>query len=110
MGVGISAQILGLKGQCVNQIQWQDSTRRIVIQCRRDRRRKAVDPLTGKKGTINRYIQRQVRDVPFCGRRCLIEIELAQVWVSKNERPYSLQTANPPKNHRQPLVICKEIP
>ncbi|WP_419620845.1 hypothetical protein, partial [Thiolapillus sp.] len=59
---------------------------------------------------INRYIQRQVRDVPFCGRRCLIEIELAQVWVSKNERPYSLQTANPPKNHRQPLVICKEIP
>ncbi|WP_419601503.1 ISL3 family transposase, partial [Thiolapillus sp.] len=51
-----------------------------------DRRRKAVDPLTGKKGTINRYIQRQVRDVPFCGRRCLIEIELAQVWVSKNER------------------------
>ncbi|WP_419618592.1 hypothetical protein [Thiolapillus sp.] len=97
MGVGISAQILGLKGQCVNQIQWQDSTRRIVIQCRRDRRRKAVDPLTGKKGTINRYIQRQVRDVPFCGRRCLIEIELAQVWVSKNERPYSLQTENPPK-------------
>ncbi len=97
MGVAISAQILGLKGQCVNQIQWQDSTRRIVIQCRRDRRRKAVDPLTGKKGTINRYIQRQVRDVPFCGRRCLIEIELAQVWVSKNERPYSLQTANPPK-------------
>ncbi len=109
MGVGISAQILGLKGQCVNQIQWQDSTRRIVIQCRRDRRRKAVDPLTGKKGTINRYIQRQVRDVPFCGRRCLIEIELAQVWVSKNERPYSLQTANPPKNHRQSLVIRKEI-
>ncbi len=91
MGVGISAQILGLKGQCVNQIQWQDSTRRIVIQCRRDRRRKAVDPLTGKKGTINRYIQRQVRDVPFCGRRCLIEIELAQVWVSKNERRFSVR-------------------
>ncbi|WP_295512966.1 hypothetical protein [Thiolapillus sp.] len=29
--------------------------------------------------------------------------------VSNIVPPYSLQTANPPKNHRQPLVICKEI-
>ncbi len=26
-----------------------------------------------------------------------------------HKRPYSLQTANPPKNHRQSLVIRKEI-
>lgn len=86
MGVGIPTKILCVKGQRVNQIQWQEITQCVVIQCTRDRRRKAVDPVTGRKGTINRYIHRQVRDVPFCGCRCMIEIELAQVWVSKNER------------------------
>jgi len=86
MGISIPTKILGLKGQRVNRIEWEQSTENVVIRCKRDSRRKAVDPLTGKKGTINRYINRQVRDVPFCGMRCIIEIELAQVWVSKNER------------------------
>ncbi len=85
MGVGIPTKILAVKGQRVNQIQYCDHSQRVIIHCKRDRRRKAVDPLTGKKGTINRYIRRQVRDVPFCGHRCMIEIELAQVWISKNE-------------------------
>ncbi len=67
MGVGISAQILGLKEQCVNQIQWQDSTRRIVIQCRRDRRRKAVDPLTGKTVFVNKVVRFNHADLSsFC--------------------------------------------
>jgi len=86
MGVGIPTKILAVKGQRVNQIQYCDRSQSVIIHCKRDRRRKAVDPLTGKKGTINRYIRRQVRDVPFCGHRCMIEIELAQVWISKNER------------------------
>lgn len=58
----------------------------MVIRCRRDRRRKVVDPVTGKKGTINRYVKRQIKDVPLFGYPCMLEIELAQVWVSKNER------------------------
>lgn len=86
MGAGIPTKILCVKGQRVNRIEWQSSAQCVVVQCKRDRRRKAVDPITGRKGTINRYIKRQVRDVPLWGRRCMIEIELAQVWVSKNER------------------------
>lgn len=86
MGIGIPTKILCVKGQRVNRIEWQESTESIVVHCTRDKRRKAVDPVTGKQGTINRLIHRQVRDVPFCGSRCMIEIELAQVRVSKNER------------------------
>ncbi|WP_419611224.1 ISL3 family transposase [Thiolapillus sp.] len=86
MGIGIPSKILNLPGQRVNQIDWQPDDQKLVIQCRRDRRRKVVDPVTGKKGTINKYVKRQIRDVPLCGYRCMIEIELAQVWISKNER------------------------
>ena len=40
----------------------------------------------GRKGTINWYIRRQVRDLPLLGYPCRVEIELAQVFISKNER------------------------
>jgi len=47
---------------------------------------KAIDPITGRKGTVNQYVRRQVRDIPLFGLPCLLEIELAQVWISQNER------------------------
>ena len=53
MGINISSDILGLDGQCVNQIKLSGASPQIVITCRRDRRRSAIDPATGKKGTIN---------------------------------------------------------
>ena len=77
---------MGLEGQCVNQIKLDETGRQLVIYCRRDRRRNAIDPVTGKKGTINRRVRRQVRDVPLFGYPCVIEIELAQVFISKNQR------------------------
>jgi len=86
MDIGIQRDILGLKGQRVNQIKRDEQGRKVVIHCRRDRRRNAIDPLTGQKGTINRFVRRQVRDVPLFGYPCVIEIELAQVFVGKNER------------------------
>ena len=86
MGIDIQRDILGLKGQCVNQIKLDDEEEKLVIHCHRDRRRNAVDPATGKKGTVNRYVHRQVRDVPLFGYPCVIEMELAQVFISKNER------------------------
>ncbi len=45
-----------------------------------------IDPLTKRKGRINRLIRRKVRDAPLFGHPCWIEIELAQVYLSKNER------------------------
>jgi transposase len=86
MGIDIQRDILGLKGQCVNQIELDDEKEQLVIFCRRDRRRNAIDPVTRQKGTVNRYVHRQVRDVPLFGYPCVIEIELAQVFISKNER------------------------
>ena len=86
MGIGIHKDILGLKGQRVNQIKLEEQEHQLVIHCRRDRRRNAIDPVTRLKGTINRYVRRQVRDVPLFGYPCTIDVELAQVFISKNER------------------------
>ena len=86
MNIGISKDILGLKGQRVNEIKLDQDEQHLIIHCHRDRRRKAVDPVTGTQGTINRFVRRRVRDVPLFGYPCLIDIELAQVFVSKNER------------------------
>ena len=86
MGIGISKDILGLDGQRVNGIRLDEERRLAVIHCDRDKRRLAIDPVTGLKGTVNRYVRRQVRDVPLFGYPCMIEIELAQVSISKNQR------------------------
>lgn len=47
---------------------------------------KVVDPVTGDKGTINRYVRRRVRDLPLCGFPCVIDLELAQVRVGRHTR------------------------
>jgi transposase len=86
MGIGISSNILGLVGQRVNEIKLDGLTQQVQIVCSRDRRKKVVDPVTGMKGTVNRYVSRLVRDLPFMGYPCRLEIELAQVFVSKNAR------------------------
>ncbi len=86
MSINISPSILGLGGQRVNEITLNKHHKTIHILCKRDKRRKAIAPLTGQKGTIKRFVKRQVRDVPFMGYPCYVEIELAQVFISKNER------------------------
>jgi transposase len=86
LGIGISKHILGLTGQRVNEIKLDQARQSLVIHCSRDRRRNAIDPLTGNKGTINRYVRREVRDMPLWGYPCVLNIELAQVFIGKNER------------------------
>jgi len=86
MNIDIPRDILGLKGQRVNQVTLDEKQQQLVIYCHRDRRRNAIDPVTGKKGTVNRYVRRQVRDMPLWGYPCVIEVELAQVFISQNER------------------------
>jgi transposase len=86
MSINIPSKILTLKGQRVNQVQFDEGHKKLIIRCERDKRRAAIDPVTGQKGRINRLIKRQVRDAPVFGQPCLIEIELAQVFINKNER------------------------
>ena len=86
MGTNIPSHILSLQGQRVNQIQVKPDQQKVTIHCSRDRRRKAIDPVTGRRGRINQYLRRQVSDLPLFGYPCVIDIELAQVGISKNER------------------------
>lgn len=86
MTTSIPADILSLKGQRVNKIEHHKTLNKVLIHCHRDKRFKAIDPRTGLAGTINRYVRRSVQDLPLFGLPCTLEIELAQVWISKNER------------------------
>jgi hypothetical protein len=47
METDIQADILGLKGQRVNQIKLDEQEQQLVIHCRRDRHRNIIDPVTG---------------------------------------------------------------
>ena len=85
MSATIPASILGLPGQCVNQIHEQEDGS-ILVEYHRDRRRKPIDPITGQQGTVNRYVRRLVQDLPFLHRPCFLEIEQAQVHIGKNQR------------------------
>ena len=86
MGTNIPSSILSLAGQRVNKIKHDPSLGRVVIHCSRDRRRKIIDPVTGRPGRVNQYIRRKVTDLPLFGNSCVIDMELVQVWISKNER------------------------
>ena len=87
MPIDISTDILSLKGQRVKAIKQDNQSQHITIYCERDKRRNAIDPVTGNKGTINIKRRRTVQDMPLFGHPCFIEIELAQVSISKNQRP-----------------------
>jgi len=75
MGLSISNKILGLTGQKIEEIKLDEEANKVVITCCRDKRRKAIDPMTHVKGTINQYIRRQVKDLPLFGYACVIDIE-----------------------------------
>lgn len=86
MSLNISSKILSLPGQRVKDAQHDLSRQRLIIHCCRDRRFQAIDPLSGKPATVNRYVNRRVRDIPICGYDCHLEIELAQVVTSDGRR------------------------
>jgi hypothetical protein len=67
MGIGILSIILVLIRQRVNPIKLDEQAQQIDIVCARQRRKKVIDPVTGVQGTVNCYVCRQVRDVPFLG-------------------------------------------
>ena len=86
MSITLPSYMLNLKGQVVKEIHCIDKENRILIDCRRNKKTVAIDPRTNKRGTINNYIRRQVKDIPIFGFTCTIEVELAQVCVNANER------------------------
>lgn len=73
MGAVIPAKILGLEGQVIKNVLFDDESGRVRVVCDRDRRRRPVDHRTGRTGSVNRLLRRTVLDVPvfvasFCSQ------------------------------------------
>lgn len=81
MGITISGSILELRGQVVKTVEWDHDAGEIMIRCNRDRRFKATEHGSGRQGGIERYLRRTIMDVPLAGKRCLVDIEYAQIFV-----------------------------
>jgi transposase len=82
MGAIIPAKILGLEGQVIKDVLFNEESGRVRVICDRDRRRRPVDHRTGRRGAVNRLLRRTVLDVPLGGHRCEIEIEYAETFLS----------------------------
>ena len=82
MGAVIPAKILGLEGQVIKDIVFNEESGRVRVVCDRDRRRRPVDHRTGRRGSVNRLLRRTVLDVPLGGLPCEIEIEYAETFLS----------------------------
>jgi transposase len=82
MGAVIPAKILGLEGQVITDVVFNEGSGRVRVICDRDRRRRPVDHRTGRRGSVNRLLRRTVQDVPLGGHCCEIEIEYAETFLS----------------------------
>lgn len=82
MGAVIPAKILGLEGQVIKDVVFNEESGRVRVICDRDRRRRPVDHRTGRHGSVNRLLRRTVLDVPLGGHPCEIEIEYAETFLS----------------------------
>lgn len=96
MGAGIPTKILGLEGQVIKDVIFNEESGRVRVTCTRDRRRRPVDHRTGRRGTVNRLLRRTVLDVPLGGHPCEIEIEYAETFLSPgNVRVEALPFVSP---------------
>jgi transposase len=82
LGATIPAGILGYQGQVIEEVLTDHDAGMVHITCRRDARRRPVDPKTGRCGGINRFKRRTISDVPLAGYACAVEIEYAEVYLS----------------------------
>ncbi len=58
----------------------------VRVHCRRDRRMAPVDARTGHRGRANRWLRRQVWDVPLFGHRVALDIEYLEIAVGARDR------------------------
>ena len=82
MGAVIPAKILGLEGQVIEGVAFNEESGRVRVVCVRDKRRRPADRRTGRRGTVNRLLRRTIMDVPVGGCPCDIEIEYAETFLS----------------------------
>lgn len=86
MAATIPARILGLRGQCVKQVTWEQARGVMVFHCNRDRRFIPVDHRSGARCAVNRRLRREVVDLPICGQPVVLDIEYCQLKVGAVDR------------------------
>lgn len=83
MGAVIPAKILGLEGQVIKEVVFDEARGRVRVVCSRDKRRRPVEHRSGRRGSVSRLLRRTILDVPLGGWPCEIEIEYAETFVSR---------------------------
>jgi len=86
MAATIPSWIVGLRGQCVKHVAWDDDRDTLVFHCDRDRRFVPVDHRTGARGTVNRRLRREVQDLPVWGRPIRLSIAYCQLKIGATDR------------------------
>src|SRR5699024_10538839 len=81
MAAIIPSAILGLRGQCVKSISWQEEEQSLMVHCNRDRRLAPVARHGCRRCTVNRWLRRHVHDLPLWGKPVTLSIEYCQVKV-----------------------------
>ena len=82
MGATIPVGIMGYQGQVIKDIEVDEAAGKVSIRCARDKRRRPVDPRTGRAGRVHRLKRRMIHDVPLAGYSCEVEIEYAESYLS----------------------------
>lgn len=82
MGAVIPAGILGCEGQVIKEVCQDETTGKVAVTCRHDRRYRPVDSNSGQPGLFNRWLRRTVPDMPLGGPLCEVEIKYPGVFLS----------------------------
>ena len=64
--INLPNQLFELSNQSIQSINIDEQTHSVVVKCRRDRRYKTVDPVTGNTCTVDHYVHRRIRDLRLC--------------------------------------------
>lgn len=86
MAATIPSKILGLPGQCVKHVSWDEARGAIVFHCDRDRRFVPVDHRTGARGVVNRRLRHEVADLPICSQPVMLDIAYCQLKIGAVDR------------------------
>ncbi|MFB1075643.1 ISL3 family transposase [Vibrio diabolicus] len=106
--MSLTSTLFNFPGQCIDSVSIEESTKIVRVKCRRDKRYKLYDSVTGKPCTVNRYIRRRIHDLPVSGRVCHVDIELAQA-RSEDGRRFIEPTGFVAKGGRYTTRFCHFI-
>ena len=84
MGAAIPVGIMGYQGQVIERVEHDAACATVRISCRRDRRVKAMAAGIERCGSVHRLKRRWVSDLPLLGQACQVEIEYAEVFISRS--------------------------